>query len=1100
MYNIDDYTDDELHQLLGLNHPTDRELEAQIYQKMEQYKEHEEWYQFFVDVYERFFEVEEEEQTEGFEQPPVTTATAPATVTTATAPATITTATAPATITTSSVSYQKDKLNPLLKETIKRIISIDSQFRDNTLYPYPSSYTFNLSETLRDVVSMKLYSVQIPYTWYTISNNFGSNFFYIKGKSPGINNGNFDYQVSIQSGNYQSSDFLKFVNNSLQTNVFDQHSDINFGTTQVTYEAISAKMTMMIDISHIYNESRYTLSFPTPIEPSGSNIHDVISIPQLLGYQKASYQPNAVYSNPIAVAKRPDQDTTTRYSITTGTTFYVLIYQGPEPYSLTLDTSSNLPTNVIHSMPITLSLTTNNYLVSQIVDDINQQLQNNALLRTTSALSYIQSDPNSPTFRYQFTMDLQRSQYTKYMYVKTALYFPSTNIWASCFHIPNVLMELSNLVSETPSEITTYTLSASPQVRYQCITPYYRDSSNNNHRQQDISMSGVYTITQYVDTINASLAQLTTTESHSFHSSFVIDELTSIPTFRTNIHNTVGSFTIDLSGSILHKILGFPSTVTATYDTMSPYTSSFQLQQGYDIDTTSNLMVIYSTGINNNGVPPTPVTIPVTDRSIDTITLFETINQTFAKVTTATKVTLSNQVTLSTQVTNYNIDNSYNNIDMRGTYLTFTIDSRGTVTCNLQLNIHATLNESDYQLQLFDASSNTNSWNTNFFFTDTSYNMVYDASQNCAITTASTSVYSNQLTLTADNHHFYVTPVYDALGGVYTYDGDTTYQLLFTLTLPLGISYTKEQIVQNMNQILSANGQTRGSSVNISTSQTVIRLTVNKVFSAQDYQLVFFDTSSFTRCNFGVPITTTSDTTLGWILGFRNATQYNLSAQYVSNDTQLQTQYYGTFHNQPYSYDTTTLIAKLTGDTAINVNLYNYVMIILDDYTQNHLNDGLVTITSTDSDIPLPSYASRNLMHCQPLTQTSSKLVVDQTPRIGNGTTDTTTNNQLTLKQMYAANQILYNQANKELTKSSGPFVQDIFGLVPIKTSGLQPGQSYIEFGGTLQNQDRLYFGPVNLRRMTIQLLNDKGTLLDLNGTNWSFSLLVEQMYNPTRG
>jgi hypothetical protein len=86
----------------------------------------------------------------------------------------------------------------------------------------------------------------------------------------------------------------------------------------------------------------------------------------------------------------------------------------------------------------------------------------------------------------------------------------------------------------------------------------------------------------------------------------------------------------------------------------------------------------------------------------------------------------------------------------------------------------------------------------------------------------------------------------------------------------------------------------------------------------------------------------------------------------------------------------------------------------------------------------------------------------------------------------------------KEKSYSKGPFVKDIFGIIPIKTSGLQAGSTYVEFGGTLQNQERMYFGPVNIHRMTIRLLNDRGDLVDLNNTNWSFSLVCEQLYKQT--
>ncbi len=78
---------------------------------------------------------------------------------------------------------------------------------------------------------------------------------------------------------------------------------------------------------------------------------------------------------------------------------------------------------------------------------------------------------------------------------------------------------------------------------------------------------------------------------------------------------------------------------------------------------------------------------------------------------------------------------------------------------------------------------------------------------------------------------------------------------------------------------------------------------------------------------------------------------------------------------------------------------------------------------------------------------------------------------------------------------STGPYAKDVFALIPMKLTGLSPGQVYVETSGTLQNQDRVYFGPVNLSRMTIKLLSDRGDLVDLNNTNWSFSIIVEMLY-----
>jgi photosystem II stability/assembly factor-like uncharacterized protein len=257
--------------------------------------------------------------------------------------------------------------------------------------------------------------------------------------------------------------------------------------------------------------------------------------------------------------------------------------------------------------------------------------------------------------------------------------------------------------------------------------------------------------------------------------------------------------------------------------------------------------------------------------------------------------------------------------------------------------------------------------------------------------------------------------------------------------------------------------------------KTIINLNINKIYSGKDYRLVFYDPYSFVKCFVGSSSVknTTWDTTLGWVLGFRLNTEYILS-EYANNDTDIIT---------------------VVGDTGLSINLFNYFMICLDDYNQNHLNDGLITVTSKDTDTELPSYAKRNNIQCTPIKNTSVY-----------NTTIKNNNNLLTEKQLYSIRQIV-NEKNSlnEITADntiirsknygSGPFVKDIFGLIPLKLSGLQNGSTYVEFGGTLQNQERLYFGPVNIQRISVKLISDRGDIVDLNGANWSFSLVCEQLY-----
>jgi hypothetical protein len=300
------------------------------------------------------------------------------------------------------------------------------------------------------------------------------------------------------------------------------------------------------------------------------------------------------------------------------------------------------------------------------------------------------------------------------------------------------------------------------------------------------------------------------------------------------------------------------------------------------------------------------------------------------------------------------------------------------------------------------------------------------------------------------------------------------------VTIPNG-EYNIKTIHDAINSQLDANPITKGTVFSTykktdNYTYTKIRMNINKVFTTQDFRLVFYDPYSFATCTSGSTKSiqnVTWDTTIGWILGFREKIIYYLR-DYLGFSYS-----YNTNLQNYYLTDSQSNVCTLIGDTVTNTNLYNYFLIVLDDYVQNHLNDGLVKITNQETDIaPEP-----HIMVCDPVTN----VLVARPANFGSpGIT-------YTEKQLYAFNQKVESQLAKINSYSKGPFVKDIFGFIPLKIGN--NGAMYSEFGGTLQNQDRMYFGPVNIHRMTIRLLNDRGDLVDLNNNNWNFSLVCEQLY-----
>lgn len=1219
MYDIEAYTEEEMYNILDLHEPTDGELEAKLIIMMKRYYNMQneagnQLYQFFYNMYEHFFNVEEDEEEYYEDQdqdqdqretiiegltPDTTTMANPTpkdsqyqytfsnaeaiipggvnenttniptpTVFNASniknsntnlpmtdasilalktdisnngqpvntvAGRTISQDTAPqqSSLYTKQLSFTAGQTNPLLKESIQRIISIDSQYRDKTTFSLSTDFTFNLSDTLQDVVTLSLYSIQIPYTWYTINNNFGGNFFFLKGNSSGINNGNHDFQITIPSGNYTPSKLITAIQDNI-SNLKTTYTDVSFGTTAISYNDTNAKATMTVDLKILYNETNYQLYFPTWSNPSDPILRNT-TIPGFLGYNSTSIVPNSIYSrriNSINLNKT--------YTITPqNNAFYVVHYQGPGAFTPT--------SQLLDVIPISLyeNVTTNTTHHRQdIINTLDGKLTTSSYLDPISSIDIIDVtniDPSNPQ-QFQMTIQLKRSTTQNIADSKTVVLFPIettsenvSNVWTgtgSCFEFVNttdniqqissiptitdgyyVCIETNNIISESPTVVTNYKIVSNPYIKLTCIKPGYVSTAPNTNGPNDYTITIPnsstigYTLNEYINAINNASIQVSNTYANidnTFGTPFdiTVDNTTSRAQFIFNIHKNFyqNAYVMDLSNSFLYTEMNIQSNYGATPyiidigedpQHINVFTSTFPLQGGgYKITDQNNIIQLYpiAQGNKNSGMIP--------------ITIQPAVYPNY--------ISLGNAIQNAFHVYNGN----YNGTSLDMTLTTLTMKQINTnITATLTVVMNNILTENDYQVTFVDPSnttnlwtSSTNTWYTNLFIPQETFTLSQYAvsNQTYSTITGTQSIQSNSITITNTNNSFQFQALARA-DGLYT----KTFANDVTITIPNGI-YTKDKLFTEINNIFNANPLTQNTTISSYTDTTTgfiytqIRASINKVYTAQDYRLVFYDPYSFVKCNVGVKgkssiRNATWDTTLGWILGFHSNTEYSLSSGDQASFQVFDACYNeannitnGSINPNSYQIDPNTNIVKITGDTVLNLNLYNYFLIVLDDYVQNHLNDGLVTITTKQTSIPLPSYANRTTYQCDPVTGTL----------VAGGTTTTyfdKNNQRLTQNQVYAANEILSSQKNQAKSYSSGPYVQDIFAYVPIKASGLNVGQSYVDFSGSLSQQTRSYFGPVNIHRFSVQLVTDRGDVLDLNGADWQFSLTCEQLYNPTK-
>jgi len=263
-----------------------------------------------------------------------------------------------------------------------------------------------------------------------------------------------------------------------------------------------------------------------------------------------------------------------------------------------------------------------------------------------------------------------------------------------------------------------------------------------------------------------------------------------------------------------------------------------------------------------------------------------------------------------------------------------------------------------------------------------------------------------------------------------------------------------------------------------------------------DYtQIVFFDFTGVLQCNVNCISKSNHyfNNTLGWIMGYR--------LPYIAVDP-----------------------SGNTASSILDLNGTKYLILVIDDYNQNHVNNSLVSISQYSNTLKMPSYYSPDLPYTcltpaqqgNNLTQIVNEVVIqslfdNQTTNAQNGLLiagkyeGDYTNTQISLPsaprtltqaQLYTINSINSNNNNMTNYLAKAPTSPDILAILPVKTStGVPTGSLLVEFSGSLQDNVRTYFGPVNIDRMAVKLLNDKGNILNLNGNDWCITLVCECLY-----
>lgn len=198
-----------------------------------------------------------------------------------------------------NVIIQNDSnfINPHDVKRITRTLNIDTIFRENYDTTKSTDFLLTLNEPLKNVISLKLASLEMPNMWYSFSSLEKTNTFKISCFN--IPNGNPDqtYTITIPDGNYLASTFEDIMN-SILLNIGGGLQYIRFDispySTKSTFRAatLDDQATAGSLYPYVVNTNFYfTLNFEVP------TIQMSKTAGWMLGYRKLIYEANYETTN-----------------------------------------------------------------------------------------------------------------------------------------------------------------------------------------------------------------------------------------------------------------------------------------------------------------------------------------------------------------------------------------------------------------------------------------------------------------------------------------------------------------------------------------------------------------------------------------------------------------------------------------------------------------------------------------------------------------------------------------------------------------------------------------------------------------------------------
>jgi hypothetical protein len=212
-------------------------------------------------------------------------------------------------IETFQTNISRSNLNVVKRKTFNQTVMMNTLFREDYTSTMSTDFNIVLPAYFKNVMSLRLSSLQLPNVMYNISAANGNNTLYIQ-----VDNGGPNGVVTMPDGNYDINNFITV----LQTQLNTQLSTTNFS---VTYDQYTQKITITYSDPPLNPNFAMVFYVPIPKYDKYKDLHkpdndyrksECVDISQIykgfgwfMGYRKAEYSGATSYTTEAVYSSSP---------------------------------------------------------------------------------------------------------------------------------------------------------------------------------------------------------------------------------------------------------------------------------------------------------------------------------------------------------------------------------------------------------------------------------------------------------------------------------------------------------------------------------------------------------------------------------------------------------------------------------------------------------------------------------------------------------------------------------------------------------------------------------------------------------------------------